>query len=436
MSYKATGREAQWMDSTARAIAALCYGETGAVFNTGRPTPLESLLEQDVVLELDALTNTDKTFLIEALLLWIHHYRLQESRRETFKHAIMIEEAHHVLLRRQESRETVMDVIFREIRELGESLIIFDQHPSLISIPALGNANCTIGMELKHSRDVSAMAQALLLGEEEREYLGRLPVGQGIAKVQSRWPMPFLVSFPLVLVSKGSVTDAQIAALPGDSAANEAVPPPQTAKEVIQAIPAADKSVGEWLGLGEEALSMILDVARYPASSITDRYQRLSLSASRGSRLLLSLSSFLSSAPVSTPTGRVRFLRLTAKGREVARLRGVTLPPARGNESPEHEYWKHRAAEHYRQLGYQVEVEKELPNGHVVDVWAEKDGETVGVEIESEVGSAVENFEKCSRSQLDRLNVVCIQRFIAAEVSSLLSHAVRSGRVAVTLAGA
>jgi hypothetical protein len=34
---------------------------------------------------------------------------------------------------------TVTDVILREIRELGEAIVCLDQHPSLISKPALGN---------------------------------------------------------------------------------------------------------------------------------------------------------------------------------------------------------------------------------------------------------------------------------------------------------
>jgi hypothetical protein len=99
-----------------------------------------------VVLELDALTNADKIFLIEALLLWIHHYRLADGKREQFKHAIFIEEAHHILLRKKQEvtgEETVTDVLLWEIRELGESVICLDQHPSLISKPALGNTYTT-----------------------------------------------------------------------------------------------------------------------------------------------------------------------------------------------------------------------------------------------------------------------------------------------------
>jgi 3-dehydroquinate synthetase len=51
--------------------------------------------------------------------LWIHHFRLSEGERETFKHAIIIEEAHHILLRKKQEMtgtEAVTDIILREIR--------------------------------------------------------------------------------------------------------------------------------------------------------------------------------------------------------------------------------------------------------------------------------------------------------------------------------
>lgn len=104
------------MESTLRAIATLCYSDVGNVLNSTTTTSLEEILKQNVILELDALTNSDKTFLIESLLLWIHHFRLQEKEREKFKHAIIIEEAHHILLRKKKSKESIMDVILREIR--------------------------------------------------------------------------------------------------------------------------------------------------------------------------------------------------------------------------------------------------------------------------------------------------------------------------------
>jgi hypothetical protein len=62
----------------------------------------------------------------------------------------------------------------------GESIIFLDQHPSLISTPSLGNSYCTIAMNLKHGNDTSAIGRAMLLNEELRECLGRLPVGEAL----------------------------------------------------------------------------------------------------------------------------------------------------------------------------------------------------------------------------------------------------------------
>ncbi len=82
-----------------RAVEVLCFGEVGGVLNRGGSFDIAGLLRKRVILELDALTNSDKTFLIESLLLWIHHYRMGQEDRERFKHAVVIEEAHHILLR-------------------------------------------------------------------------------------------------------------------------------------------------------------------------------------------------------------------------------------------------------------------------------------------------------------------------------------------------
>jgi len=60
-------------------------------------------------------------------------------------------------------------------------------------------------MNLKHKDDVRAAPNVMLLGRREQEYLGELEVGSGIAKLQGRWFKPFLVKFPLVHISKGSI---------------------------------------------------------------------------------------------------------------------------------------------------------------------------------------------------------------------------------------
>ena len=171
---------------------------------------LERLLDRQVVLELDALIQSDKVFFIQALLLWIHHRRMVEGFREQFKHAILIEEAHHVLSGERRSLiggQSVMEITFREIREFGEALAILDQHPSQISLPALGNTYTTICLNLKHSRDVNAIAQCMLMDGKGKEILGALKIGQAVVRLQGRIPRPFLIQIPEFELQKGSVPD-------------------------------------------------------------------------------------------------------------------------------------------------------------------------------------------------------------------------------------
>jgi hypothetical protein len=209
---KAVGRRRQWLDSAIRAVGDLCLGNTGRVFNSTPHANLEELLSKNVVFELDALHDDAKTFFIEIMLAWIHQYRLNQSMREIIKHVILIEEAHHILLKRKEyqaEKETVMDVIFREIRELGEALIVIDQHPSLVSKPALGNTGTTILMRLKHADDVRAGADCTLLDLKQRDYLGRLQTGWAIVKAPNI-DRPFLLKVPYIDVEKGKIDDETV----------------------------------------------------------------------------------------------------------------------------------------------------------------------------------------------------------------------------------
>ena len=273
---------------------------------------LADLLNRQVVLELDALTNADKTFLIESLLLWIHHYRMGSGQREDFKHAIIIEEAHHVLLRKKQEasgEETVTDVILREIRELGEAIICLDQHPSLISKPALGNTYTTFAFNLKHRGDLAMMQDCLLLDGEQTDYLGRLEVGWAVVKLQGRWFWPFLVKFPLISISKGSVSDHDDKGTGDAPAADTRLRNPTSKEADSEPIPASEenstpqetrkterrrqfhsedkneveeKENGCAIRLTTQERKFMLDVHERPTSFVVDRYSRLGLSARKG----------------------------------------------------------------------------------------------------------------------------------------------------------
>jgi hypothetical protein len=384
-NYKARGREARWMDSALRLIGTLCYGEMGRILNSSSTNRIDEILEKNVVFELDALTNADKIFFIESLILWIHHFRLQEEACEKFKHAILIEEAHHILFRKKQSKESIMDTILREIRELGESIVLIDQHPSLISIPSLGNTNCTIAMSLKHGLDVNAISTAMLLQDDQREYLGMLETGSGIVRVQNRVAKPFLVKFPHFRIQKGSVTDEETRRKMAGYSGNSAdILPDEMKSGDIRAIREEDKSRENNIEITEDEKALLIDILDNPISGIAERFKRLSFSIYKGNRAkdIIISKGIIESHDIPTFKGRIKYLDITEKGKNILRKMGYSIERKRQG-GHEHEYWKHRIGGLLKTKGYQVEIEKPIGEGKTVDIVATKDGANIAVEIET-----------------------------------------------------
>ncbi len=217
-SNQSSSREKNWIATAERPLESLCFRETGEVFECDEGILPSKFLEKGAitVLELDSFSTNDKTFFIEIMLQWLRDAALVSDSREKLKGVIILEEAHHVLNREKSKRigmETVIDLIFREVRELGIGMVYVDQHPSLISYPALGNTSTHIymnlGLDTKYSSDIMDASNMLGLDyKEEGDYLRRLPVGHAFILMRRLdFPYPFLVEFPLVELKKGSVTD-------------------------------------------------------------------------------------------------------------------------------------------------------------------------------------------------------------------------------------
>jgi hypothetical protein len=310
-NYKAQGRQAGWLASTLRALSSLCFGQMDELVNQGHDD-LDKLFNEPVVLELDALTQADKIFTTEVLLAWLHNKRMIDGKREAFTNAVLIEEAHHILSNERFSLvggQSVMDLTFREIREFGVAMIVLDQHPSQISLPALGNTYCTICFNLKHKSDVSAMAQAMLLKDDEKDTLGSLPVGQAIVKLQGRTSRPFLIQVPEFDIHKGTVTDQSLKERRGTPEAAVTSSP-----EPFQNIPPIQESHSS---IPDPAISFLKDVRDYPESGIAQRYKRLALSVRQGQKLKGELAGqgLISETTEITPHGKLRRICLSDKGR-------------------------------------------------------------------------------------------------------------------------
>lgn len=160
---------------------------------------MPALLHQPVVLELDALADADKIFLVEALILWLYHYRKNSAVRDRFVHAVVIEEGHHVLSEFREraaGAETIMETCLRQIREYGESVIVIDQEPSKLSNSIKANTYTKITFNLGNGRDIADMSRCCALTPDEERCIKLLDVGQAIVTLKGRATVPLHVAFP------------------------------------------------------------------------------------------------------------------------------------------------------------------------------------------------------------------------------------------------
>jgi len=313
------GREAGWLSSTLRALSSLCFGGMGDLLNSSSNRSIDHILDGNVILELDGLSQADKTFFIQACLLYLHHKKMAENVRERFDRCILIEEAHHILSGQRTSltgAESVMDTTYREIREFGVSLVLLDQMPSKLSGFALANSYTTICMSMSNRADINAMAQTLLL-DSGKDVLGTLEVGQAVVKLQGRIPRPFLISIPEFMIQKGRVTDDQIREYMKDKVSRLG-----TGDQASDGAAAQEEGLPENGASGPSngpEIAFLKDVVDRPDSGVAARYKRLGLSGRQGQKLKTKLldQGLIEEQLETTHAGRLMTIRLTEQGKQL-----------------------------------------------------------------------------------------------------------------------
>ena len=392
---KGRGRKALWLDSALRALQTLCFGPISEVINVSRNESLDTLLKQHAILELDALANAEKIFFIESLMIWIHHYRRTERTREVFKHCIIIEEAHNIL--KPSEKDDVVNTLMREIREFGEAIVLVDQHPSQISIPAMGNTYCTIAMNSKHDRDIQALADTMQIARGDRSILGQLPMGHAVVRLQSRFVQPFMIKIPKVALAKGTITDSDLVQIYESDSTDSTQSGKQKACVVKkEALPEKRKveSSSSRKHLTDTEEQLMKDILAHPLDGVVGRYSRLNISRRRGNaaRLDLIKKGVLRLVPVSTRCGKLVLLEPTPEMKKALERQGVQqVPPREGGIV--HQYWKRKLRDLLRTKGWKADEEIAIGGGCHVDVHAEKNGYKVAVEVET--GSrGIENIRK------------------------------------------
>ncbi len=409
-------RQTGWKISATRALESLEFAQGATTTQAEQQAFARSLLKQQTVIELDGLSQSSKKFLVPLLCYWLYSVQLGRNRRESLNYAIFLEEAHHTLYRQeQRSKETLMNVLLRQGRELGISFIVIDQHPHLISSAALGNCYATICMNLKDPTDINKAAGLSLVPEGEKRYFSMLPVGQGVVKLQDRWWKPFLVQFPLMDIAKGIVTDSVLAGFLNGSITPGALRERAWANSLSNGRSRFGVRV-----LEEGSVALLHDVIRHPDDGVDARYKRLGISADKGNRWKEQLIENDLLRAARAKVGRTTRLRLhpTEEARRLLRL--DTTKGSTG--SLMHEYWKRYYATELEKRGYHITLEAPRKRGRI-DLLAIKNSERLAVEIETGKSDVVHNVKQDILAGCHRVIVVATDETALKAVERKLAKA-------------
>ncbi|NCO18361.1 hypothetical protein COT60_02530 [Candidatus Pacearchaeota archaeon CG09_land_8_20_14_0_10_30_9] len=209
------GRETGWYESALRIATVLTFGEFGKVVNYDGKKSLsfEDLFDKKVIFELNSLSNIEKKFFCEFILTYIYKLKKagNEKASQEFNHAILVDEAHNIFLKKEPKfmSESVTDMIYREMREYGTSLICLDQHASKLSDTVIGNSACHVAFQQQLPQDLEEISSLMQL-RDKKEIFTQLPVGSAIVKLSERHTSPFLIEVPFTDLRDLSVEDSKV----------------------------------------------------------------------------------------------------------------------------------------------------------------------------------------------------------------------------------
>ena len=212
---KAKGRESGWLESALRIASVMTFGNFGKVctYKGEDSLNMEDLLDKKVIFELNSLSTVEKKFFCEFILTYIYKMKKfnQKSFESKFDSAILVDEAHNIFLKDSPmfTKESVTDMIYREMREYGTSLICLDQHISKLSDTIKGNSACHIAFQQQLPQDIMDVS-ALMQLRDQRKYFSMLPVGSAIVKLSERYAFPFLIEVANSVLRENFVTDADV----------------------------------------------------------------------------------------------------------------------------------------------------------------------------------------------------------------------------------
>ena len=364
------GREMLWRQSSLRMLQFLSYGGTGEVFNTARSMPMEQLVGDFVVFELGGLHSPqDKRFFVEAFILWYWMYlKHQGIEQERLKHVLLLEEFHNILATADQKNDFILK-LFRQIRKYGTGLVVLDQTPSLIPNPVFENLNTLLSFSLNHARNISAMAQAMYLSREERDFIGLLKTGQAVCRIAGRTPRPFLLQVPFKQ-SRPDLSDSELKKRMRQY--YDYSSPNRASFEQRGSLPIP---TGKATPSPLEQV-FLSDCLPSPFCGVDKRAKRLGMSPREVVAIQQSLQGMGLIKPVNVD--RKKLFELTALAQDYLGRLGYKISLSYKSQGLEHRYFADQVARTLTKHGWQVTPEK-----HDIDLLALRNEQGLAIEIET-----------------------------------------------------
>ncbi|MFF2147483.1 ATP-binding protein [Kitasatospora sp. NPDC058190] len=180
--------------------AALCTrlnslrtGGKGRMLDARRALPMQALLSEPTILELEGVgDDEDKAFLMGLLMIRLAEQRRVQGDTEGLQHLLVIEEAHRLLANttngvrggaegeadvRGKAVETFANLL-SEIRAYGQGVVVVDQIPTKLAPDVVKNTNLKIVHRIVAGDDRAILGGAMVMTARQTDALATLPVGR------------------------------------------------------------------------------------------------------------------------------------------------------------------------------------------------------------------------------------------------------------------
>jgi len=180
--------EEKYRGSLVSRLRSLTDGTLGQVLDVPQSIDYHALLERHVVIELEELQGGEEKAVLMALLLGgiNEAVRARHAREPDFRQLTLIEEAHRLLSRPEPGDRTAAMAVeafadmLAEVRKYGTGLIIADQIPAKLIPDVIKNTHGKIVHRLFAEDDRRTMGEAMMMNDEQRNFLPNLDVGEAV----------------------------------------------------------------------------------------------------------------------------------------------------------------------------------------------------------------------------------------------------------------